>query len=171
MKFLSLRTVYRVIPIIKHSKTFGPRLIPTLGPIDLEKIFSLFVSSRTINMPNFIEIGWEIREKLRDASELERKIRKYNKKKKKQNKNRKVFRRCRQTFNNKKKKKQNKNRKVFRRCRQTFNKRKLAGKFKLQLSTNVAERGGGLGSHPIFFLQLLQVKRRLRVEMCEYFIS
>ena len=34
-------------------------------------------------MPNFIEIGWEIREKLRDTSELERKIRKYNKKKRK----------------------------------------------------------------------------------------
>ena len=47
-----------------------------------------------------------------DAGELERKIRKYNKKKKKQNKNR----------------------KVSRRCRQTFNKRELAGKFKLQLS-------------------------------------
>ena len=37
MKFLSLRTVYRVFPIIKHSKTFGPRLIPTPGPIDLKK--------------------------------------------------------------------------------------------------------------------------------------
>ena len=145
MKFLSLRTVYRVIPIIKHSKTFGPRLIPTLGPIDLEKIFSLFVSSRTINMPNFIEIGWEIREKLRDASELERKIRKYNKKKK-----------------------QNKNRKVFRRCRQTFNKRELAGKFKLQLSVEKQkytdkhmkysyqvgrEGGGGVpGSNLMFFV-------------------
>ena len=63
-------------------------------------------------MPNFIEIGWEITEKSSDAGELERKIRKYNKKKKKQNNNR----------------------KVFRRCRQTFNKRELAGKFKLQLS-------------------------------------
>ena len=51
-------------------------------------------------------------EKSRDADELERKIRNYNKKKKKQNKNR----------------------KVFRRCRQTFNKIQLAGKFKLQLS-------------------------------------
>ena len=82
MKFLSLRTVYRVFPIIKHSKTFGPRPVPTPGPIDLKKIFSLFVSSRTINMPNFIEIGWEMREKSRDAGELERKIRKYNKKRK-----------------------------------------------------------------------------------------
>ena len=34
-------------------------------------------------MPNFIKIGGEIREKSRDAGELERKIRKYNKKKKK----------------------------------------------------------------------------------------
>ena len=42
-------------------------------------------------MPNFMEIGWEIMEKSRDAGELERKIRKYNlKKRKKQNKNRKV---------------------------------------------------------------------------------
>ena len=30
-------------------------------------------------MPNFMEIGWEIREKSRDAGELERKIREYNK--------------------------------------------------------------------------------------------
>ena len=37
MKFLSLRTVYRVFPIIKHSKTLGPPPIPTPGPIDLKK--------------------------------------------------------------------------------------------------------------------------------------
>ena len=36
MKFLSLRTVYRVCPIIKHSKTLGPRPVPTPGPIDLK---------------------------------------------------------------------------------------------------------------------------------------
>ena len=36
MKFLSLRTVYRFFPIIKHSKTLGPRLVPTPGPIDLK---------------------------------------------------------------------------------------------------------------------------------------
>ena len=41
MKFLSLRTVYRVFPIIKHSKTMGPRLIPTPGPIDLKNIQSV----------------------------------------------------------------------------------------------------------------------------------
>ena len=35
-KFLSLRTVYRVFPIIKHSKTLGPRPVPTPGPIDLK---------------------------------------------------------------------------------------------------------------------------------------
>ena len=34
MKLLSLRTVYRVFPIVKHSKTFGPRLFPTPGSID-----------------------------------------------------------------------------------------------------------------------------------------
>ena len=39
MKFLSLRTVYRVFPIIKHSKTLGPRPVPTPGPIDL-KLYS-----------------------------------------------------------------------------------------------------------------------------------
>ena len=37
MKFLSLRTVYRVFPIIKHSKTLGPLPVPTPGPIDLKK--------------------------------------------------------------------------------------------------------------------------------------
>ena len=36
MKFLSVRTVYRVFPIIKHSKTSGPRLVPTPYPIDLK---------------------------------------------------------------------------------------------------------------------------------------
>ena len=36
MKFLSLRTVYRVFPIIKNSKTLGPRPVPTPGPIDLK---------------------------------------------------------------------------------------------------------------------------------------
>ena len=35
MKFLSLRTVYRVFPIIKHSKILGPRPVPTPAPIDL----------------------------------------------------------------------------------------------------------------------------------------
>ena len=35
-EILSLRTVYRVFPIIKHSKTFGPRLVPTPSPIDLK---------------------------------------------------------------------------------------------------------------------------------------
>ena len=34
-------------------------------------------------MPNFIDIGLEMTEKSRDAGELERKIRKYNKKKEK----------------------------------------------------------------------------------------
>ena len=41
MKFLSLRTVYRVFPIIKHSKTLGPRPVPTPGPIDLKLIYIL----------------------------------------------------------------------------------------------------------------------------------
>ena len=36
MKFLSLRTVYRVCPIIKHSKTLGPRPVPTPSPIHLK---------------------------------------------------------------------------------------------------------------------------------------
>ena len=36
MKFLSLRTVNRVCTIIKHSKTLGPRPVPTPGPIDLK---------------------------------------------------------------------------------------------------------------------------------------
>ena len=36
MKFLSLRTVYGVCPIIKHSKTLGPRPVMTPGPIDLK---------------------------------------------------------------------------------------------------------------------------------------
>ena len=36
MKFLSLRTVYRVFPIIKHSKTLGPHPVPTPSPIDLK---------------------------------------------------------------------------------------------------------------------------------------
>ena len=36
MKFLSLRTVYRVFPIIKHSKTLGPRPVRTPRPIDLK---------------------------------------------------------------------------------------------------------------------------------------
>ena len=36
MKFLSLRTVYRFSPIIKHSKTLGPRPVQTPGPIDLK---------------------------------------------------------------------------------------------------------------------------------------
>ena len=36
MKFLSLRTVYRVYPIIKHSKTLGPRPVPGPGSIDLK---------------------------------------------------------------------------------------------------------------------------------------
>ena len=36
MKFLSLRTVYRAFPIIKHSKTLGPRHVPNPGPIDLK---------------------------------------------------------------------------------------------------------------------------------------
>ena len=119
MKFLSLRTVYRVFPIIKHCKTLGPRLIPTPGYIDLKKIFCLFVSSRTINMPNFIKIGWEMTEKPLEKICCREK---YKKKNKKHNKNRKVFRRCRQTFNNNKNnnKKHNKNRKVFRRSRQTL---------------------------------------------------
>ena len=38
MKFLYLRTVYRVFPIIiiKHSETLGPRPVPTPAPIDLK---------------------------------------------------------------------------------------------------------------------------------------
>ena len=36
MKFLSLSTVYRVFPIIKHSKTLGPCPVPTPGPIYLK---------------------------------------------------------------------------------------------------------------------------------------
>ena len=35
MKFLSLRTVYRVFPIRKHSKTLGPSPVPTPG-IDIK---------------------------------------------------------------------------------------------------------------------------------------
>ena len=54
----------------------------------------------------------------------------------------------------------------------TFNKRKLAVKFKLQSSENIAERGGGGSGIEIdFFLQLLQYKRCLRVGICECFIS
>ena len=50
-------------------------------------------------MPNFIEIGWEIREKSRDADGGKEKKRKNKKNNKKHNKNRKVFRLCRQTLN------------------------------------------------------------------------
>ena len=43
MKFLSLRTVYRVLPIIKHSKTLGPHPVPTPGPIDLIFTHTVFL--------------------------------------------------------------------------------------------------------------------------------
>ena len=66
MKFLSLRTVYRVFPIIKHSKLWDHALSRPLVLLTWN-FKHLFVSSSTINMPNFIEIGWEIREKSRDA--------------------------------------------------------------------------------------------------------
>ena len=36
MKFLSLRTVYRVFPIIKHSKFLGPRPVLTPASIHLK---------------------------------------------------------------------------------------------------------------------------------------
>ena len=36
MKFLSPPTVYRVFPIIKHSKTLGPRPVPTPGSFYLK---------------------------------------------------------------------------------------------------------------------------------------
>ena len=49
-------------------------------------------------MPNFIEIGWEIREKSRHADGGKEKKRKNKKNNKKQNKNRKVYRRSRQTL-------------------------------------------------------------------------
>ena len=127
MKFLSLRTVYRVFPIIKHSKTLGPRLVPTPSPIDLK----FQASVRLIQ--DYKQAKFH-RDWMRNTGEIEGRIRKNNNKK--QNKNRKVFRRCRQTFNKKQNKKQkglptlsadlnnnkkqNKNRKVFRLCRQTL---------------------------------------------------
>ena len=36
MKFLFLRTVYRVFPIMKHSKLLGPHPVPTPAPIHLK---------------------------------------------------------------------------------------------------------------------------------------
>ena len=174
MKFLSLRTVYRVFPIIKHSKIFGPRPIPTPGPIDLKK-YSVCSSHQGLSIcqisSGLVEKWW----RNRGSQVAVKKNKKEEKNNKKQNKNRKVFRLCRQTLIiiKKNNKKQNKNRKVFRRCRQTFNKRKLAGKFKLKLSTNVAERGRGLGWNPSFFffaisaIQTMPTCRNVRV----FFIS
>ena len=115
MKFLSLRTVYRVCPIISIVKLWDHALSRPLVLLTWN-FKHLFVSSSTINMPNFIEIGWEIREKSRDADggkEKKERIKKIirNRTKtersstlsadlnnKKQNKNRKVFRLCRQTL-------------------------------------------------------------------------
>ena len=100
MKFLSLRTVYRVFPIIKHSKLWDHALSRPLVLLTWN-FKHLFVSSSTINMPNFIEIGWEIREKSRNADGGKEKKERI-KNNKKQNKNRKVFRLCRQTLNKEK---------------------------------------------------------------------
>ena len=64
MKFLSLRTVYRVFPIIKHSKTLGPRLIPTPCPIDLKKysVGSSHQGQSTFQIPSrLVEKSWRNR--------------------------------------------------------------------------------------------------------------
>ena len=91
MKFLSLRTVYRVFPIIKHSKTFGPRLVPTPCPIDLKCQAYL----RLITDYDPAKFHWDW---LRNKGEIERRrsaVKKNKKEEKnnnntKQNKNRKV---------------------------------------------------------------------------------
>ena len=99
MKFLSLRTVYRVFPIIKHSKTLGPGLILTPGPIDLKK-YSVGLSHQGLST---CQISWRLVEKWRrnrGSHVAVKKNKKEEKNNKKQNKNRKVFRRCRQTLIN-----------------------------------------------------------------------
>ena len=97
MKFLSLRTVYRVFPIIKHSKTLGPRPVPTPGPIDVKK-YSVCSSHQGLST---CQISWRLVEKWQRNRGSQVAVEKNKKEKnnnKKQNKNRKVFRLCRQTL-------------------------------------------------------------------------
>ena len=94
MKFLSLRTVYRVFPIIKHSKLWDHALSRPL------KIFGwnfhhVVLSSTSIYIPNLGEIEWKMTE-LSNQKADERKIIIH----KRQNKNIKVCRRSRADLNN-----------------------------------------------------------------------
>ena len=81
--------------IIKHSKTVGPRPVPTPAPINLK------LGHTGLLVEDYRYIKFD-RDRLRNDGEtlretlLSRKIKKKNNKK--QNKNRKVFRRSRQTL-------------------------------------------------------------------------